>query len=353
MFLNYPYTDLYSLNLDWIIKAIKEVQDLFSELGTVVNSINGLSGAVTIDKAFITNLLGNYLESFNGRSGEVALQSSDVNNLSIEILYVSDPGDVILDYTQDDLDAFWASGKRIMILCNNEGIPDRMYVLTLIGDVVTPQAYIPTGAQSGVISINGESGVVTLTGADLDVSGTDTTTVAAKLTDLNTLISAETTSRGAADTALAADISSLNQQIVDLDTEIDNMAFTRVDYTDADVIIVQGATAVYTAAVTVIYNNAIMMINGLIVLSGILNTPLQISIPNPTGKNFATINGAAQIGRRTTVNGEQVVLYGDPAQIYTDGNQYARLRFDERNILTNKYAADYGEYIISCVVKFN
>lgn len=220
MFLNYPYTDLYNLNLDWIIKAIKEVQDVIGELGSVVNSVNGQTGDVTIDKAFITNLLGNYLESFNGRSGEVDLQASDVNNLSIEILYVSDAGDVISDYTQDDLDAFWAAGKRIMILVNNLGVPDQMYVLTLVGDVVTPQPYTPTSAQSGVSSINGISGAVTLTGADMDVSGEDSTTVAAKLATVGSDIAAETTARQGADTALTGAINAESTARQAADTEI-------------------------------------------------------------------------------------------------------------------------------------
>lgn len=281
MFLNYPYTDLYNLNLDWIIKAIKEVQDVIGELGSVVNSVNGQTGDVTIDKAFITNLLGNYLESFNGRSGEVDLQASDVNNLSIEILYVSDAGDVISDYTQDDLDAFWAAGKRIMILVNNLGVPDQMYVLTLVGDVVTPQPYTPTSAQSGVSSINGISGAVTLTGADMDVSGEDSTTVAAKLATVGSDIAAETTARqgadtaltgainaestarqaadtalagditaeatarAAADTALTGDISSLSSQIVNLGNAIayvengDNA--TQKTYTDGEYLYWKGA----------------------------------------------------------------------------------------------------------------
>lgn len=126
--------------------------------------------------------------------------------------------------------------------------------------------------------------------------------------------------------------------------------FTRAIYSGSDVTIIQGATSIFNADVCVLYNDSIMAINGMIAVSGVLaNLPIQIAIPNPTGKMFYSINGACQIGRRAVVNSQQILLFGDAGMCYYDTNT---IRFDERNTLSSKFAADYGEFIISCIVKF-
>lgn len=199
---NYPYTDLYSLNLDWIIKAIKEVQQVIGELGSVVNSVNGQSGdvvltnemltsilgsvvnsvngqagAVVITKEMLTTILEGVVNSFNGRSGTVQLLPADVNATRIDITWTSDPGDTIGSLTQAEIDALYADGKRILIFVNNVGSPDQIYFLTIVGDTVTPQPYTPTAATSGVLSVNGQSGVVTLNADNLPVALGETDTI--------------------------------------------------------------------------------------------------------------------------------------------------------------------------------
>lgn len=199
---NYPYTDLYSLNLDWIIKAIKEVQQVLGELGTVVNSVNGQSGdvvltnemltsilgsvvnsvngqagAVVITKEMLTTILEGVVNSFNGRSGTVQLLPADVNATRIDITWTSDPGDTIDSLTQAEIDALYADGKRILIFVNNVGSPDQIYFLTIVGDAVTPQPYTPTATTSGVLSVNGQSGVVTLNADNLPVALGETDTI--------------------------------------------------------------------------------------------------------------------------------------------------------------------------------
>lgn len=199
---NYPYTDLYSLNLDWIIKAIKEVQQVIGELGTVVNSVNGQSGdvvitddmitsilgsvvnsvngqagAVVITKEMLTTILEGVVNSFNGRTGTVQLLPADVNATRIDITWTSDPGDTIGSLTQAEIDALYADGKRVLIFVNNVGSPDQIYFLTIVGDAVTPQPYTPTAATSGVLSVNGQSGVVTLNADNLPVALGETDTI--------------------------------------------------------------------------------------------------------------------------------------------------------------------------------
>ena len=177
MIFKYPYTDLYNLNLDWVIQAIKEVQQTITDLGTVVNTFNGESGDVTLDAAGIASIVGGIVNSFNGRSGAVELTEADVNATLIDIVWTSDPGEVIGDLTQTALNELFAAGRRVLIFNNALGEPDRIYFLTRVNDVPTPQQYIPTGAIAGVASVNGQTGAVTVRGDTIPVSGTDPTTV--------------------------------------------------------------------------------------------------------------------------------------------------------------------------------
>ena len=184
MFYQYPYSSLYNLNLDWIIKAIKEIQEIVEPLENVVTSVNGMTGDVEITKAILTQILGNMVETFNGRSGEVELTAEDVNATLIDITWTSDPGDTISDLTQAELDEMYLSGKRVLIFVNNLGVADQVYFLQYYEGHAQPQEYSPTSALAGVATFNGQTGNVTATGADLATSGTDARTIADSLEDL-------------------------------------------------------------------------------------------------------------------------------------------------------------------------
>lgn len=184
MFYQYPYSSLYNLNLDWIIKAIKELQEVVEPLENVVNSVNGMTGEVELTNAILTQILGNLVETFNGRTGDVELTAEDVNNTLIDITWTSDPGDTISDLTQADLDEMYLSGKRVLIFVNNLGVADQVYFLQYYEGHAQPQEYTPTSALAGVATFNGQTGNVTVTGDDLDTSGTDTRTIAESLEDL-------------------------------------------------------------------------------------------------------------------------------------------------------------------------
>ena len=218
----YPYTDLYNLNLDWMIKAIQEVQQVIVDLGNVVNtfngesgdvtltgddittllgsvvkSVNGMTGNVTLTESFILSLLGTVVKSFNGRDGAVTLQAADVNALDIDIVWESDSGESISDLTQDDIDEIYASGKRLLIFVNNLGVPDTMYYLMIIDNTVTPTQFQPTSENSGVLTFNTRSGAVTLqttdvvnvaTGSDLHTASDDTTSIASTIATIKSAI---------------------------------------------------------------------------------------------------------------------------------------------------------------------
>ena len=242
MFVRYPYSDLYALNLDWILQKIQtfeqndaDVQALIESLGTIVNTVNGQSGDVTIDAAMIagaklgavyvspntpwTSIVGNieslynsgirivvcgannrelyvlfmsgttvnyarynplgsastFVESVNGQSGAVSITDAMINATDIDIFEWADPGETINDYSAANLLALYDNGIRIIFTQNSFGDYANMYALYKSGGAVSYVAYEPTSAVAGVLSINGMSGAVTLTPADIGAVPTTTT----------------------------------------------------------------------------------------------------------------------------------------------------------------------------------
>lgn len=188
MLFQFPYTNLYNLNLDWMIKAMKEMQEIVEPLDRVVNSVNNMTGDVVLTKAFLLNILESMVSKFNGRAGDVTLTAADVNGTMIDITWTSDPGDVIGDLAQNVRDQLYAIGKRVLIFVNNQGVPDQIYFLTLVGDVVTPQIYSPTAALAGVVSFNGQTGAVTATGSDLDTANDNDTPISESIENLQSAV---------------------------------------------------------------------------------------------------------------------------------------------------------------------
>ena len=202
MIFKYPYSDMYTLNLDWMVNAIKEVQEVIGELGEVVNSVNDMTGDVVLTKQFVVDLLGSAVEKFNGRSGEVTLTAADVNATAIDITYVSDPGETISDFTSADLAEMYGSGKRLMILLNNLGVPDQLYCLVPVGNTIEAQPYTPTAAEAGVVSVNGASGALILTGDNLPFETGEEATINDAVTNLGNNLATESSTRASADSAI-------------------------------------------------------------------------------------------------------------------------------------------------------
>ena len=142
MFLAYPYTDLYNLNLDWMIKAIKEVQEVIENLGSVVNT-------------------------FNEREGDVVLTASDVNNLQIDSV-VTLPEGSFDTITEAQKTAYYEAGKRIIVALNTYGDYSKLGFLYKAGASVGMAEYVPTQEEYAVLSFNGRTGRVTLNDSDVN-----------------------------------------------------------------------------------------------------------------------------------------------------------------------------------------
>lgn len=156
MIFKYPYTDMYALNLDWILQVVKEAQETIEGLGTVVNSVNGQTGDVTITDTMI-------------------------NATEIGIIVTFGYGITIDSLTQTQLQGFYSNGRRILLFKNNLETFDQVYFLYKNGDNVGWIYYNPSSQNAGVRTVNGFSGDVTLTADTMpysqDAMGTSTKTV--------------------------------------------------------------------------------------------------------------------------------------------------------------------------------
>lgn len=131
LFENFPYTNLQQLNLNWIIKKLKELEN------TSVLSVNGMTGEVVLytdPSVQLPAILGDDLHNWafwrpmNGTASGIQFTETGVE---------------------------WVNGQnRIKLLTAND---------------------IPSSA--GVVAVNGKTGVVVLLGSDIVVSDTDNRTV--------------------------------------------------------------------------------------------------------------------------------------------------------------------------------
>lgn len=165
----YPVTSVNGQTGDITINV--PVQSVNGQTGNVVinvpvQSVNGQTGAVTVPVAFRNNT-ANYLECTNPSSVDEWGLQREVTSGTVGISFEIDSGHVVgyLNFTD-----------------SNDQVIDTLKILT-------PDD-IPSS--SGVVSVNGASGVVVLTANDIAMSGTDTTKVKAKIESLDTAVTGNT-----------------------------------------------------------------------------------------------------------------------------------------------------------------
>ena len=156
LFENFPYTNLQNLNLDWLIREMKRL-----EQGQVL-SVNGQTGNVILYQDASVQLPSiesgtswSFWRNINNRASGIQFTSTGIE---------------------------WVDGSnRIQILTVND---------------------IPSTA--GVLSVNGKAGVVVLIGSDINVSETDQRTIAEALEDIANNYSTLTATVGEHTTAITA-----------------------------------------------------------------------------------------------------------------------------------------------------
>ena len=168
LFENFPYTNLHEMNLDWLIQAMKELEEKVQD-GPVV-SVNGQTGEVIL-----------YRES--------NIQFPDIT-----------------DSTVTKWEMFRYLNSHIYgIQFDNNGnvyaLRDFVRTKLLTWDDIPPDA--------GVISVNGLYGVVHLSGTDIPYMGGETDTVFDKLSDLEDDV-----------TSAQADINELSVTLTTVDNAI-------------------------------------------------------------------------------------------------------------------------------------
>lgn len=131
LFENFPYTNLQQLNLNWIIKKLKELEN------TSVLSVNGMTGEVVL---------------YTDRSVQLpALLGDDLHNWAFwRPMNGTASG---IQFTETGVE--WVNGQNRIKLLTTDDIP----------------------SSAGVVAVNGQTGVVVLLGSDIVVSDTDNRTV--------------------------------------------------------------------------------------------------------------------------------------------------------------------------------
>lgn len=132
MFFKFPYTDLYTLNLDWMIKYLEETKanleqwkEIVDGLGTIVHSVNGQTGDVQLG-TLVNSVngqtgavqLGTLVNSINGKTGAVEIDNDDINALKIEVVLQST--DAAETFTPAVVRPLFSSGIRFIIINDKE-----------------------------------------------------------------------------------------------------------------------------------------------------------------------------------------------------------------------------------------
>lgn len=226
MFEQFPYTNYHDLNLDWIIQKVKEAYSPDNPPEFAVLSVNGETGEVVLYKDAVVQLpavdettWNIYRKSDNTETGIQFIKNQPAQRINgIGRYNIYDQGNPP-PYPVTSVDGHtgavstWAnSGNDTLTLpVGSEGdswalrreVPSGYLGIEFeLDDSDDPCGYFilkPEGAalqrikiltpndipsSAGVVSINGEAGVVVLTGSDIDVSTTDTRSIATAIADL-------------------------------------------------------------------------------------------------------------------------------------------------------------------------
>lgn len=250
LFENFPWTNLHQLNLNWLIEEVKKCYSPDNPPEAMVISVNGESGVVTLYRDAHVNLpditeeqwniyrgsankitgiefnKDNPATRINGNQRFVIYDAGNpppypviaVNGETGNVILYEEPYAVFPDVEGDN----WGIERKL-----NTNAADETRVGIMFDD--TGKAYITHDedatqiltiedipASSGVVSVNGKSGVVLLYASDIPISSQNNQTTKQAIDNINTEISI-------IDTAINNTNIALNNNVNRIDTEISNI----------------------------------------------------------------------------------------------------------------------------------
>lgn len=222
LFEQFPYTNYHELNLDWIINTFKE------KMESAVMSVNGLTGEVTLYQSpyvqfpDIPDTSWNVYRISDGeatgiqfRKGQPAQRIDHVNRYDIYDAGNPPPypvttvngmtGDIydffmtsnnILKFPEGTSNVAWelireiANNTELGLRTQYDSVNDVYEAFICYKETGDIERYVrlltpnDIPSSSGVVSFNGQTGVVTASGADLNINASDNTSIDQTITNI-------------------------------------------------------------------------------------------------------------------------------------------------------------------------
>lgn len=274
--IKYPYTNLHEINLDWIIEEVKKCYSPDNPPTMAVISVNGMTGAVTLYTDPAVNFpevddnswtigrtaggamvgikfnktlplqrmngtsLFNIYDAGNPPPYPVTSVNGQTGDITIQVAFNSLTGDTISFITPSpahswSIDRETLDGAISLKLDTTNDTPSAYLEYVSSDETISRTIKLLTPddipSSSGVVSVNGEAGVVTLTGDDIPKEDNSSVSVASAINgleddteNLNSKIG--NTAMGTTATTVTGAVKEHSTAISNINTKIGNVGST-------------------------------------------------------------------------------------------------------------------------------